>query len=123
MKNTQKAIVQICDSIKEMLLEKNKKYGDSAIDPVRIFSKTDSTEQIRVRIDDKLSRISRGVDLLSEDEDVINDLIGYLILLKISHNKKEIWDGSDLQPDNSWLRNYRYTCINPNTEMTPIHDG
>ena len=32
----------------------------SALDPLRIFSKADTTEQINVRIDDKLSQIARG---------------------------------------------------------------
>ena len=67
-----------------MLLEKNSLYGDSALEPVRIFSKADSVEQLLVRIDDKLSRIQKGVGLVSEDEDVIQDLIGYLVLLKIA---------------------------------------
>lgn len=74
----------ICDQIKELLIEKNSKYGDSALNPARIFSKSDSTEQILVRIDDKLNRIQKGAGLLANDEDVINDLIGYLVLLKIS---------------------------------------
>lgn len=65
-----------------MLIEKNRKYGDSALNPARIFSKADATEQIKVRIDDKLSRIKNAQD--DEDEDVIADLIGYLVLLKIA---------------------------------------
>lgn len=70
------------DSMKSLLINKNQKYGDSALNPVRIFSKSDSKEQLLVRIDDKLSRIKNGS--LDEDEDVVNDLIGYLVLLKIS---------------------------------------
>jgi hypothetical protein len=77
-------IEQECDAIKELLLEKNAKYGNSALDPVRIFSKACPAEQILVRIDDKLSRIKRGAGLLAADEDVVSDLIGYLVLLKIS---------------------------------------
>ena len=69
--------------LRDMLLYKNEKYGNSALEPLRIFSKADSIEQIKVRIDDKLSRISNGAGEL-EDEDTINDLIGYLILLKMS---------------------------------------
>ena len=65
-----------------MLLDKNRRYGDSALNPVRIFSKATSSEQILVRLDDKLSRLRSSQ--LDDDEDVINDLIGYLILLKIS---------------------------------------
>jgi hypothetical protein len=67
--------------IETMLLAKNKAYGDSALNPLRLFSKASSEEQILVRIDDKLSRISRGS---AAGEDVIDDLIGYLVLLKIA---------------------------------------
>ncbi len=81
MENSQSAIVRVCDEVKEMLLEKNRKYGDSAFNPVRMFSKSDKKEQIRVRIDDKLSRIARSKST-EEDEDVIMDLIGYLIIYK-----------------------------------------
>lgn len=84
MNDSQAEIARVCDSIKELLLQKNAKYGDSALNPTRIFSKASATEQILVRIDDKLSRISRGVGLLLDDEDVIRDLLGYLVLLKIS---------------------------------------
>ncbi len=76
------AISSECDAIKEMLLSKNEKYGNSALDPVRIFSKASPDEQLRVRIDDKLSRVTRGG--IHEDEDVIQDLIGYLIMLRVS---------------------------------------
>lgn len=65
-----------------MLIEKNRKYGDSALNPVRIFSKASNIEQLHTRIDDKLSRIKNAQD--DEDEDVIADLIGYLVLLTIA---------------------------------------
>lgn len=81
---TQSQISAICDDIKELLLYKNRKYGNSALKPIRIFSKSDSVEQILVRIDDKLNRIQQGAGLLDDDEDVIVDLIGYLVLLKIA---------------------------------------
>ena len=84
MPKTQIAIASICDEVKELLLAKNLKYGDSALDPVRVFSKASAKEQLLVRIDDKLSRIKRGAGLLANDEDVVYDLIGYLILLKIA---------------------------------------
>lgn len=74
-------ITEECDAIKAMLLEKNAKYGNSALSPLRIFSKADPVEQIRVRIDDKLSRLNSGV---SDDiEDAVLDLIGYLVLLRV----------------------------------------
>lgn len=80
MKNTAVRIAEVCDNIKAMLLEKNAAYGDSALNPVRIFSRCNPAEQLRVRIDDKLSRLSRGS---AAGEDVVNDLIGYLVLLRI----------------------------------------
>ena len=79
---TQFTIAQVCDEIKEMLIAKNKSYGDSALNPVRIFSTSDSVEQLHVRIDDKLSRITRGGSYVGDND--IDDLIGYLILLKIA---------------------------------------
>lgn len=83
---TQVDIATVCDELKEMLLEKNRRYGDSALSPVRIFSRSDTLEQIRVRIDDKLSRLRNQQN--DEDEDVINDLIGYLVLLKIAQTQE-----------------------------------
>ena len=78
-------IVSECDAIKEMLLQKNVAYGDSVTNPVHIFSDVGDEEQIRVRIDDKLSRIARGKDC-GEDTEV--DLIGYLILLRVVRRQK-----------------------------------
>jgi hypothetical protein len=78
---TQIDIACICDEIKELLLEKNKKYGDSALDPVRIFSKCSTEEAILVRLDDKLSRLRTLSS--DEDEDVLLDLMGYLVLLRV----------------------------------------
>ena len=74
----------VLTQIKSLLQSKNKKYGNSALDPVRIFSKANETDQILCRIDDKLSRIKNMGSDTQIDEDTVNDLIGYLILLKIS---------------------------------------
>ena len=83
MTDIQDEISAICDDVKELLLYKNQKYGNSALEPARIFSKASAVEQLLVRIDDKLNRIQKGAGLIGEDEDVIMDLIGYLVLLKI----------------------------------------
>lgn len=80
--STQQRIIEVCEKIKKMLLEKNRKYGDSAIHPIRVFAKSDTKEQIRVRIDDKLNRLRNQQS--DEDEDVVDDLIGYLVLYKIA---------------------------------------
>ena len=72
-----------CNAIMAMLLDKNARYGDSAMQPRRIFSRADRLEQLKVRIDDKLSRIATmGPD--SEDEDTLLDLVGYLVLYRIA---------------------------------------
>jgi hypothetical protein len=76
-------IINECLNIAEMLIKKNISYGDSALNPIRIFSKADSKEQILVRIDDKLNRIQND-QIFSGDND-IEDLIGYLILLRIAN--------------------------------------
>jgi hypothetical protein len=83
-------IAVTCDAIKALLLEKNKKYGDSALNPVRIFSQADSQAAIRVRLDDKLSRIRNQP--MDEDEDVVLDLIGYLVLLRVSQMQQQRTD-------------------------------
>jgi hypothetical protein len=79
---TQRVISEVVNDLKSLLLEKNRKYGDSAIHPKRIFSKADAIEQINVRIDDKLSRIQSAQSDDTEDAEL--DLIGYLILKRVA---------------------------------------
>ena len=84
---TQYLIKKIAEEVTELLLQKNKDYGDTANNPISIFSKLDSTEAICARIDDKLSRIkNKGIN--DKTEDTVTDLIGYLILLKVSLRQK-----------------------------------
>lgn len=83
MSDTQKKIREKCDEIKKMLLAKNKQYGDSVVSPIRIFSKANPKEQVRVRIDDKINRLLQGDDSIESDLDIYYDLVGYLILLII----------------------------------------
>jgi hypothetical protein len=81
--DVQNLIIEECELIKQLLLEKNCKYGNSAINPKRIFSKQNPIEQIKIRIDDKLSRIE-NVGTKIDGEDTCKDLIGYLILLRVA---------------------------------------
>jgi hypothetical protein len=78
-------VEEVLDSIEKMLIEKNRKYGNSALEPLGVFSQLSAKEGLLIRIDDKLKRIKNG-SLEKDDEDVVNDLIGYLVLLKISDN-------------------------------------
>jgi hypothetical protein len=70
--------------VRAMLVAKNRAYGDSALNPVRVFSRADAAEQIRVRLDDKISRLVRGQ---AAGEDVVQDLLGYLVLLRIAETR------------------------------------
>lgn len=76
------ALLDECLDIAETLIEKNIAYGDSALNPIQIFSRTSNAEQIRVRIDDKLNRLKNGSEYPGDD--TVFDLIGYLILYRIA---------------------------------------
>ena len=71
-----------CHEIAHMLIDKNISYGNSALEPARIFSTADSTEQLKVRIDDKLNRVKNSQGYAGDND--IDDLIGYLVLYKIA---------------------------------------
>jgi hypothetical protein len=86
-KQTENKITEIMRGIEKMLIAKNRAYGDSALEPVRVFSKTDTIEQLYVRIDDKLSRVQRGHEYPGDD--TIFDLVGYLVLLLIAKERDE----------------------------------
>jgi hypothetical protein len=75
-----RAILREIIDVARLLLDKNARYGDSALEPVRVMSDADAVEQIDVRIDDKLSRLASDVD---DPEDVLLDLVGYIILRRV----------------------------------------
>jgi hypothetical protein len=85
---TAELIRKISDEVTELLLMKNAAYGDSALNPANIFAKGDAVENLCARIDDKLMRIkTKGIT--DETEDTVQDLIGYLILLRVAMLKDE----------------------------------
>ena len=73
----------VANEIVNLLKEKNKAYGNTALNPTNVFSKLNSTEAICARIDDKLARI-KNKGITNETEDTVDDLLGYLLLLKMS---------------------------------------
>ena len=79
-------IAKVCSEICAFLIEKNKSYGNSATEPINIFSKIDALEQLNVRIDDKLNRIAKGSEYQGDDTEL--DLIGYLILKRVLKNRE-----------------------------------
>ena len=80
---TQQKIHEIMGAMKDLLLYKNQKYGDSAINPKKIFYKGDSTNSILIRLDDKIGRIMSNTEEKPRVNDVA-DIIGYCTLLLIS---------------------------------------
>lgn len=88
---TEEYIVRTAAEVVDLLIQKNKDYGDTANNPPKIFSKLDAVEGICSRIDDKLSRIAnKGIN--DKTEDTIGDIIGYLILLKVQLRKQKELD-------------------------------
>jgi hypothetical protein len=87
--NFREEVSSILDEIRDILVSKNEKYGNSALEPIGVFSKLSPKEGLLIRIDDKLKRIKNG-SLDKDDEDVVNDLIGYLVLLKIHAKQSHI---------------------------------
>lgn len=83
---TAEKIRKRCDEVCDLLLTKNAAYGNAALEPIHIFSKLDSTEGLKQRIDDKLSRIA-NVGLNADTEDTLLDITGYLILLSIAYDE------------------------------------
>lgn len=84
--DTQQKIVDTLDSMKDLLLDKNKKYGNSALEPVGVFTKhiktvPENQASICVRLDDKLGRI-RNSDVLRAND--VSDIMGYCTLLLIA---------------------------------------
>lgn len=80
-------ILNTCLEIAQLLIDKNISYGNSALEPARIFSTADATEQLKVRIDDKLNRVKNNQGFAGDND--IDDLIGYLVLYKIARAKSD----------------------------------
>ena len=86
MEDKIKAVIK---SIYNVLIEKNKRYGNSALSPANVFSKLDSESGILLRLDDKINRIKNSLELRKND---VFDILGYLTLLSIQKG----WDFEDL---------------------------
>jgi hypothetical protein len=99
-------VIMIAKNVGELVAEKGRRYGDSALNPLNVFSKhirtlppTLTTEvlseiqsfnQILTRLDDKLKRVQNGEELRKND---VADIIGYLLLLCV---RQEWTDFDDL---------------------------
>ena len=79
-KDTEKKIGIVTANLGRFLIEKNRNYGDSALNPANVFSKLDAGELLLCRADDKIKRIINSDKLRKND---CTDLCGYLILIMI----------------------------------------
>lgn len=75
----------VLQNAREMLITKNKAYGNSALNPLRVYSTASLKEQLLVRLDDKVSRLARGS---AAGEDVAGDMLGYLLLVAIAEKRE-----------------------------------
>ena len=83
LSESQERISTVLNKMKEVLLYKNQKYGDSALHPNNVFFKGDSTNSILIRLDDKIGRIRNNTEEKPRINDVA-DIIGYCTLLLVS---------------------------------------
>lgn len=77
-----------CDALADFLIAKNAAYGNSALAPLRLFSRADPVEGLRVRIDDKLSRLAQSAEYPGDD--TVLDLLGYLVLLRVATRSEPV---------------------------------
>jgi len=87
-KKVRETISLKCKKLEQLLLEKNKAYGSSALFPLGVFSKGDAIESLCARMDDKLMRIKNS-GINDTTEDTLSDLAGYIILLQIALDLKK----------------------------------
>ena len=81
-------IIETTNELRNLLLRKNKAYGNSALEPLNVFSNQNAVDSLCARLDDKLSRI-KNKGLNDKTEDTLFDLAGYLILLIIAKNEQD----------------------------------
>jgi len=85
---TELLISHECDALKELLISKNRAYGDSALKNGVLFD-ISPVEAIKARINDKAMRI-KNVGLNDSTEDTLQDIMGYMVLLRIAIKQQQI---------------------------------
>ena len=79
--DTQRDLNTLFKNFSYFINEKNRRYGDAALKPIKIFSKVEPDNQVCIRIDDKLSRIMVSEEFKKND---VADTFGYIALLMVS---------------------------------------
>jgi len=86
--NSQRDIEITIEEIRDLLITKNNAYGNSALEPINVFSKGSAVDSLCARIDDKLARIKNS-GLNDVTEDTLLDLSGYMVLLIIAKRNEK----------------------------------
>lgn len=112
--------------IADTLIEKNRRYGNSALCPINAFSKIDASNSIAIRLDDKVQRVINSETLRKND---IYDLIGYMLLLHISYiestddeKRNKYSDGMLCFPERSFVEQV-HTAISDMHEYTSDYNA
>lgn len=79
---TKDKIKIVLSNFSNMLIEKNNRYGNSALNPLEVFTGKTQPLGLGVRLDDKISRIKNSKELRKND---VADLMGYLTLLCVNN--------------------------------------
>ena len=78
--NTNWKIQKTLESLNTLLQEKNKRYGNSALEPLEGIKYTPE-DGIKIRLADKVKRVINSDDLRKND---VADILGYLVLLCVN---------------------------------------
>lgn len=119
--NTRNKIKSKCKKLEDLLLNKNAKYGNSALEPLNVFSGAGAVAGIKMRIDDKLKRI-KNAGLVDATEDTLQDLAGYLILLMIAKDN-ESYDIQKRIRQNESTSHSTTTSVDTDTEWEVKYTG
>lgn len=79
--NFEQNVRRILGEVGDLLVERNREYGNSALDPIGVFSKASREDQLATQLDHKLSRVARGGD---PSNDTLRDIAGYVTLMLIA---------------------------------------
>lgn len=88
-------INNVYTSMSNLIKEKNRRYGNSVMEPLGIFNSyvsehnDESLNGILIRLDDKLKRIKNSKELRKND---ISDLMGYLAFLCVERGWEDFED-------------------------------
>ena len=95
MDDSKHDIIRIMDATKKLLIHKNEKYGDSALNPLAIFTDGDARNNLGARMEDKLMRL-KEVGMTAEAIDTLYDLQGYITLMIIAIERHENVDSDSV---------------------------